>query len=147
MFLKPGDFLLFLDGASEANNAEMKNLLFDRQKPAPVKFKEWSLVFDVNGIGAWVRRRGFGCADNVEGLIVSTLDFDVYLLKLVEMTLGGSSWFSRALVGLKSLHPARAPQLLAADTQAIYKEARGGGAKSCDVTPVTCSEAEAEALR
>ena len=70
-YMKAGDVLFFFDGGLKDNSYmchEVAQIAVRQGKRLVVT--DFSLVFDVEQSSAWSRRRGVGCAQNVETLLV-----------------------------------------------------------------------------
>ena len=70
---------------------------------------ELSLTYKVEQSGAWSRKRGFGCAGNVETMLVLTVGYGLWQMQNKCHTVGESTWCSNALVGVQRRHPSHAP--------------------------------------
>ena len=90
-----------------------------------INWTDSSLVYKIEESSAWFRRRGFGCAANVETMVVVTVDYNLGSMQKKEHSVGDSTWYSNALVGLSRCHPAKAPQMEIEDKDRLYKEAIG----------------------
>ena len=75
-YMKRGDFLLFFDGGLKDNSHMCHEVAVIAQRSGKTLcVTDFSLVYNVDQSAPWYRRRGFGCAGNVETLLVLTVDF------------------------------------------------------------------------
>jgi hypothetical protein len=125
-YLKAGDFLIFFDGGVKENLFMCHDVSMTAIRSGKkVTWTDFSLVYKIEESSAWSRRRGFGCAANVETMVVVTVDYHLSKMQKKEQSVGDSTWYSNAVVGLSRCHPAKAPQMEVEDKDRLYKEAFG----------------------
>ena len=75
-YMKRGDVLLFFDGGLKDNSFMCHEVAVIAQRSGKTLcVTDFSLIYNVNQSAPWYRRRGFGCAENVETLLVLSVDF------------------------------------------------------------------------
>ena len=70
------------------------------------------------------RKRGCGGADNVETLVIVTVEFDLFHLPTMPYSFGKGTWYSRSITDLPCIHASKGRQISAADKTAIYSAIR-----------------------
>jgi hypothetical protein len=125
-YLKAGDFLIFFDGGVKENSFMCHEVAMTAMRSGKkINWTDFSLVYKIEESSVWSRRRGFGCAGNVETMVVVTVDYNLSSMQKKEQSVGDSTWYSNALVGLSRCHPAKAPQMEIEDKDRLYKMAFG----------------------
>ena len=128
-YLKPGDFLIFFDGGSKENSYMCHEVAMTAIRSGKkINWTDFTLVYKIDHSTAWSRRRGFGCAGNVETMVVVTVDYHLSQMQKKEQSIGDSTWYSNAIVALSRRHPTKAPQMEIEDKDRLYKQAFGRGA-------------------
>ena len=124
--VKRGVFLLFFDGGLKENSYMCHEVAVIAQRSGKkLCVTDFSLVYNVDQSAPWYRRRGFGCAGNVETLLVLTVDFSLGQMQKTNRSVGESTWYSNALCDLRRRHPSKAPQMSVDDKKKLYQEGLG----------------------
>ena len=92
-YLKAGDFLIFFDGGVKENSFMCHDVAMTAIRSGKqINWTDFSLVYKIEESSAWSRRRGFGCAANVETMVVVTVDYNLSSMQknnnLLEIVLG-----------------------------------------------------------